>query len=64
MVSTPENRANSQPDSESVASSPPNVSTGLLKLLEEKKQKKKILHAGIWVQDGVTLSWFSSSEIN
>ncbi|GAB1284888.1 von Willebrand factor A domain-containing 3B [Apodemus speciosus] len=45
MVSTPENCTNSQPDSESVASSPPNVSTGLWKLLEEKTQKKKILHA-------------------
>ncbi|XP_031223076.1 von Willebrand factor A domain-containing protein 3B isoform X4 [Mastomys coucha] len=45
MVSTPEKRANSQADTDSMASSSPNVSTGSLKLLEEKTQKKKILHA-------------------
>ncbi|EDL14516.1 mCG127215, partial [Mus musculus] len=45
MVSTPEERANSQPDADSLASSPPNVSTGSWKFLEEKTQKKKILHA-------------------
>jgi hypothetical protein len=48
MVSTPEERANSQPDADSLASSPPNVSTGSWKFLEEKTQKKKILHAGTW----------------
>lgn len=56
MVSTPEKRANSQADTDSMASSSPNVSTGSLKLLEEKTQKKKILHAGIWAQDGMTLA--------
>uniref|UniRef100_A0A8C6GDJ8 von Willebrand factor A domain containing 3B n=1 Tax=Mus spicilegus TaxID=10103 RepID=A0A8C6GDJ8_MUSSI len=45
MVSTPEERANSQPNADSLASSPPNVSTGSWKFLEEKTQKKKILHA-------------------
>ncbi|XP_076771174.1 von Willebrand factor A domain-containing protein 3B isoform X3 [Arvicanthis niloticus] len=45
MVSTPEKHANSQPDADSMASSPPSVSTGSWKLLEEKPQKKKILHA-------------------
>ena len=64
MVSTPEERANSQPDADSLASSPPNLSTGSWKFLEEKTQKKKILHAGTWAQDGVTLAWFSSSEMH
>lgn len=62
MASTPEKCANSQSDADSMTLSPSNVSTGSWKVSEEKTQKKKILHAGIWAQDGVTHPWFSSSE--
>lgn len=59
MVSTPERHGNPQPDdANSMAVSPLNVLKGPWKLLDEKTQKKKPLHAGSRVQDGVTLAGF------
>lgn len=64
MVSTPENCAYSQSDADSMAVSSLKGFKGPWKVLNGKTQKKKLLHAGTCAQNGITLGWLSSREMD
>lgn len=58
MVSTPEKCAKPQSDVGSTQTSSLNVLKGPWGLSDQKIRKKKVLHAGISEQNGLTLCWF------